>query len=58
MRSAVLLPDGETEQASVIFGEEGAEPILGLTVLQSLGFLIDPLRHRILPRSALAASLD
>ena len=24
-----------------MFGEEGAEPILGLTVLQSLGFLID-----------------
>ena len=49
---------GETEDASVMFGEEGSEPILGLTVLQSLGFLIDPLRHRLLPRSALAASLD
>lgn len=49
---------GETEDASVMFGEEGAEPILGLTVLQSLGLLIDPLRHRLLPRSVLAASLD
>ena len=49
---------GQTEDASVMFGEENAEPILGLTVLQSLGFLIDPLRHRLLPRSALVASLD
>ncbi len=49
---------GEIEDASVMFGEEGAEPILGLTVLESLGFLIDPLRQRLLPRSALAASLD
>ena len=48
----------ETEDASVMFGEEGAEPILGLTVLQSLGFLIDPLRHRLLPRSALVEALD
>ena len=49
---------GQTEDASVMFGEEDAEPILGLTVLQSLGCLIDPLRHRLLPRSALVASLD
>ena len=49
---------GETEDASVMFGEEGSEPILGLTVLQSLGFLVDPLRERLLPRSALAEALD
>ncbi len=49
---------GETEDASVMFGEEGTEPILGLTVLQSMGFLVDPLRERLLPRSALAEALD
>ena len=33
---------GESHIGRVLFGEEGAEPLLGVTVLESLGFVIDP----------------
>ena len=56
--TATFTVAGETEDASVIFGDEGIEPILGLTILEALGLLIDPLRHRLLPRSALSPALD
>ena len=49
---------GVSRHAEVMFGNEGGQPIVGGTLLQSMGFLVDPLRERLLPRSALAASLD
>ena len=49
---------GVARHAEVMFGAEGCQPIVGATLLQSMGFLVDPLRERLLPRSALAASLD
>ncbi|MCY3569570.1 MAG: clan AA aspartic protease [Chloroflexi bacterium] len=42
----------QTDYASVFFADDEVEPILGLTVLESLGLLIDPARERLLPRSA------
>ena len=42
----------QTDYASVFFADDSVEPILGLTVLESMGFLIDPARERLLPRSA------
>jgi clan AA aspartic protease len=40
---------GEVTAGRVIFGPEGVEPILGVTVLESIGLLVDPasqsLRH-------------
>jgi len=40
---------GEVTAGRVIFGPEGVEPILGVTVLESIGLIVDPasqsLRH-------------
>jgi clan AA aspartic protease len=33
---------GEVTAGRVIFGPEGVEPILGVTVLESIGLIIDP----------------
>lgn len=33
---------GEVTAGRVIFGPEGVEPILGVTVLESLGLIVDP----------------
>lgn len=33
---------GETTAGRVIFGEPGAEPILGVTALESVGIMVDP----------------
>lgn len=44
---------GDEYVGEVIFSEEGTEPILGLTVLESLGLVVDPKGERILPRTAL-----
>ena len=42
---------GQTDYATVFFVDDDVEPILGLTVLESLGLLIDPARERLLPPS-------
>ncbi len=33
---------GETTAGRVIFGEPGAEPLLGVTALESVGIVVDP----------------
>ena len=42
---------GETVVANVIFGKEGSEPLLGVTVLESAGFIVDPV-HQVLRKAA------
>lgn len=44
----------QTDYATVFFVEDDVEPILGLTVLESLGLLIDPARERLLPPSVVS----
>ena len=38
---------GELTAGRVIFGEEGSEPLLGVTVLESLGFMVDPVNRTL-----------
>lgn len=47
--------DGRVTAGRILFGPEAAEPILGLTVLESLGLVVDPKRRtlRRLPAIAL-----
>src|SRR5205814_449562 len=40
---------GEGVAAPVIFGEEGDEPLLGATTLESLGLVLDPFKRRLIP---------
>lgn len=49
---------GVTRRAEVIFAPEGTDPLLGYMILESMGFLVDPLRERLLPRAALSPALD
>ena len=49
---------GVARGAEVIFAPEESEPLIGVTLLQSMGFLVDPLRERLLPRSVLSEALD
>jgi hypothetical protein len=39
---------GEGGAAPVIFGEEGDEPLLGATTLESLGLVLDPFKRRLI----------
>jgi clan AA aspartic protease len=38
---------GETTGGRVIFGPEHTEPILGITVLESIGAVVDPVRREL-----------
>jgi predicted aspartyl protease len=38
---------GEVTAGRVIFGPDGVEPILGVTVLESIGLIIDPTSHSL-----------
>ena len=48
---AFLAVNGEKVAANVVFGEENSEPLLGVTVLESAGFVVDPVRQ-ILKKTA------
>ena len=47
--------DGNRGPAPVIFGEQGDEPLLGVTALESMGFVLDPFKRRLLPMRFLLA---
>jgi clan AA aspartic protease len=38
---------GEVVGATVIFGDDSAEPLLGMTALESVGIEVDPLNQRL-----------
>jgi clan AA aspartic protease len=38
---------GEVVGGTIIFGDAGAEPILGVTALESVGIEVDPLNQRL-----------
>ena len=42
---AMLRINGEQTMGSVIFGSDDIEPLLGITALESIGFIIDPVRQ-------------
>ena len=48
--------EGAGGAAPVIFGEEGDEPLLGATTLESLGLVLDPFKRRLVPMRMLLAS--
>ncbi len=48
---ALLTIDGRKAAVTVAFGEPGEEPVLGVTALESLGFLIDPVGQKLVPRN-------
>ena len=48
---AFICINGEKVAANVVFGGEGCEPLLGVTVLESAGLIVDPI-HQILKKTA------
>ena len=43
---------GDFVGGTIIFGEEDAEPLLGMTALESVGIEVDPLNQRLKRRAA------
>jgi predicted aspartyl protease len=53
--TAVLLQiDGRKAPVQVAFGEAGEAAVLGATALEGLGFLVDPVAKKLVPRNLLA----
>jgi clan AA aspartic protease len=50
---AFITVNGEKVAANVIFGEENSEPLLGVTVLESAGFIVDPVRQTLRKTAAI-----
>lgn len=44
---------GDAAPSRVIFGEDGEEPIIGLTLLESLGLIVDPFAEQLHRRSVI-----
>jgi clan AA aspartic protease len=47
----VIEVEGRAAGATLVFAGDAEEPLLGVTVLQSAGFWIDPQRERLVPRT-------
>lgn len=47
--SAYFEFEGEGGQAPVVYGEEGDEPLLGVTTLESLGLVLNPFTRTLHP---------
>ena len=53
--TAVLIAiDGRKAPVQVAFGEPGEEAVLGATALEGLGFMVDPVGKKLVPRDLLA----
>ena len=50
---ALLRYNGDAAGTSVIFGEEGDTPVLGVTALETLGYQVDPVSGRLNPTDLL-----
>jgi clan AA aspartic protease len=48
---------GQTATCVVLFGEEGDTTLLGVTTLENLGLIFDPLRQKIMPLPMLLADV-
>ena len=46
----VIEVKGQPAGGTLVFAGENEEPLLGVTVLESTGFWIDPQRERLIPR--------
>ena len=55
--SAYFELDGEGGPAPVVYGEEGDEPLLGATTLESLGLVLNPFTRTLHPMRMLMAKL-
>src|SRR5271157_1326544 len=52
--SVLLTIDGRKAPVPVAFGEPGEEAVLGATALEGLGFMVDPVAKKLVPRDLLA----
>jgi len=55
--SAYFEFEGEGGPAPVVYGEEGDEPLLGATTLESLGLMLNPFKRTLHPMRMLMAKL-
>jgi predicted aspartyl protease len=55
--AVLLIVDGRKAPVEVAFGELGEEGVLGATALEGLGFLVDPVAKKLVPRDLLALSI-
>ncbi len=55
--SAYFELEGEGGPAPVVYGEEGDEPLLGATTLESLGLVLNPFTRTLHPMRMLMAKL-
>jgi clan AA aspartic protease len=56
--SAYFEYEGEGGPAPVVYGEEGDEPLLGATTLESLGLVLNPFTRTLHPMRMLMAKMN
>jgi len=57
MGEARITFEGQAATCVVLFGEEGDSSLLGVTTLENLGLIFDPMRQKIMPLPMLIADV-
>ena len=55
--SAVIELGDDAIPTRVVFGEQGDAAVLGLTVLELLGLVVDPVDQRLIPKDYLLSTV-
>ena len=55
---AIVQLDGNEASVTLVVAEPGDASLLGATALESLGFAVDPISRRLVPRELLAISVE
>ena len=55
---AIVQLDGNEASVTLVVAEPGDASLLGATALESLGFAVDPISRRLVPRELLAMSVE
>ena len=58
MGEARITFEGQSATCVVLFGEEGDSALLGVTTLENLGLIFDPMRQKIMPLPMLIAEVQ
>jgi clan AA aspartic protease len=52
--AVLIIIDGREAPVQVAFGDPGEESVLGASALEGLGFMVDPVAKKLVPRDLLA----
>lgn len=55
LSSAIVEIDGQKAASTVVIGEKGDSPLLGVITLENMGLMVDPFKRKLIPMRLMLA---